>query len=32
MNEIDFSDARFGGVVAAGWIRDLEQSDSRIHK
>ena len=32
MNAIDFSDTRFEGVVAAGWIRDLESSDSRIHK
>ena len=32
MNAIDFSDTRFESVVAAGWIRDLESSDSRIHK
>ena len=32
MDAIDFSDTRFGGVMAAGWIRDLESSDSRIHK
>ena len=32
MNETDYSDERFEGVVAAGWIRDLESSDSRIHK
>jgi DNA ligase-1 len=32
MNEIDFSDERFNGTMAAGWIRDLESSDSRIHK
>jgi DNA ligase-1 len=32
MNAINFSDTRFGGVVAAGWIRDLESSDSRLHK
>ena len=32
INEIDFSDNRFEGVMAAGWIRDLESSDSRIHK
>jgi DNA ligase-1 len=32
MNETDFSNARFNGVMAAGWIRDLESSDSRIHK
>ena len=32
MNETDFSNARFDGVMAAGWIRDLESSDSRIHK
>ena len=32
MNETDFSNTRFDGVMAAGWIRDLESSDSRIHK
>jgi len=32
MNETNFSDPRFSGVMAAGWIRDLESSDSRIHK
>ena len=32
MNETDYSDPRFDGVMAAGWIRDLESSDSRIHK
>lgn len=32
MNETNFSDTRFTGVMAAGWIRDLESSDSRIHK
>jgi len=32
MNAINFSDTRFESVVAAGWIRDLESSDSRIHK
>jgi len=32
MNETDYSNSRFEGVVAAGWIRDLESSDSRIHK
>jgi len=32
MDEIDYSNERFEGVVAAGWIRDLESSDSRIHK
>jgi len=26
------NDPRFTGVMAAGWIRDLESSDSRIHK
>ena len=31
--EIDFSDSQFQGLqVAAGWIKDLESSDSRIHK
>ena len=28
----DYNDARFNGVMAAGWIKDLESSDSRIHK
>ena len=32
MNETNFSNKRFDGVMAAGWIRDLESSDSRIHK
>jgi DNA ligase-1 len=32
MNETNFSDPRFSGIMAAGWIRDLESSDSRIHK
>jgi hypothetical protein len=32
MNETDFSNERFDSIVAAGWIRDLESSDSRIHK
>jgi DNA ligase-1 len=32
MNETDFSNTRFEGVMAAGWIRDLESSDSRLHK
>ena len=26
------NDPRYTGVMAAGWIRDLESSDSRIHK
>ena len=29
---IDYFDQRFDNTVAAGWIRDLESSDSRIHK
>ena len=29
---IDYNDKRFEGTVSAGWIRDLESSDSRIHK
>jgi len=29
---IDYNDKRFDGVVSSGWIRDLESSDSRIHK
>ena len=29
---IDYNNERFHSVVAAGWIRDLESSDSRIHK
>jgi DNA ligase-1 len=32
MDATDFSNERFEGVMAAGWIRDLESSDSRIHK
>jgi DNA ligase 1 len=33
MHDIDFSHSRFNGVpVAADWIRDLESSDSRLHK
>jgi DNA ligase 1 len=33
MNDIDFNTPVFEGVkVAADWIRDLESSDSRIHK
>ena len=29
---IDYMDERFDGAVSSGWIRDLESSDSRIHK
>jgi DNA ligase-1 len=29
---IDYSDIRFEGTMAADWIRELESSDSRIHK
>lgn len=33
INSIDYSDERFNGIkLAADWIRDLESSDSRIHK
>ena len=32
MNETNFSDPRFSGIMSTGWIRDLESSDSRIHK
>ena len=32
MNETDYSHSRFDAIMAAGWIRDLESSDSRIHK
>ena len=32
MDAPNFTNERFDGVVAAGWIRDLESSDSRIHK
>jgi len=33
MNAIDFTSAQFNEIkVAADWIRDLEASDSRIHK
>ena len=29
---IDITNERFAGVMAAGWVRDLESSDSRLHK
>ena len=29
---VDYTEERFDGVVSLGWIRDLESSDSRIHK
>ena len=29
---VDYSNERFDGAMAAGWIRDLESSDSRLHK
>ena len=29
---INYSDIRFEGTMAADWIRELESSDSRIHK
>ena len=29
---IDYTEERFDGIVSSGWIRDLESSDSRIHK
>ena len=33
MNDIDFAHTQFNGItVAADWIRDLEGSDSRLHK
>ena len=33
MNTIDFTGEQFNGIkVAADWIRDLEASDSRLHK
>ena len=32
MSELNFTDKRFEGIVSSGWIRDLESSDSRIHK
>jgi DNA ligase-1 len=33
MNDIDFAHTQFNGItVAADWIRDLESSDSRLHK
>ena len=32
MNDIDYSYSRYDAIMAAGWIRDLESSDSRIHK
>jgi DNA ligase-1 len=28
----NYNDDRFNGTMAAGWIRDLESSDSRLHK
>ena len=33
MNAIDFTHKNFHGIsVASGWIKDLESSDSRLHK
>ena len=33
MHDIDFTHKQFNGIpVAADWIRDLESSDSRLHK
>ena len=32
IDEINFNDNRFEAVMAAGWIKDLESSDSRLHK
>jgi DNA ligase-1 len=32
MHEFDPTDERFQGVMSAGWIRELEESDSRLHK
>ena len=33
MNKVDFSTKEFEGIkLAADWIRDLESSDSRLHK
>jgi DNA ligase-1 len=33
MNDINFSDPRFDGIImASDWIQDLESSDSRLHK
>jgi DNA ligase-1 len=29
---VDYSNERFDGAMAAGWVRDLESSDSRLHK
>jgi len=29
---IDYTEERFNTVVSSGWIRDLESSDSRLHK
>jgi DNA ligase-1 len=28
----NYEDSRFEGVMSAGWIKDLESSDSRLHK
>jgi len=32
MDETNFNDQRYVGIMSSGWIRDLESSDSRIHK
>ena len=29
---VNYTEERFDGAVSSGWIRDLESSDSRIHK
>lgn len=29
---IDYSEEKFLGIMSAGWIKELEESDSRIHK
>ena len=32
MDDTTYLDPKYTGTMAAGWIRDLESSDSRIHK
>ena len=32
MSNVDYSQDKFVGIMVSGWIRDLERSDSRLHK
>ena len=32
MNEYNPNDPRYEGVMSSGWIKELAESDSRIHK